>query len=167
MASCPSTKEKYRKANYMSTNDATRPRVGVATVIWRNVDCKELLLGKGHSDAEKDEIYAVTGGHWDSGETLPEAAVREAREEAGVRVSDLQLISVYDFFNPEKQRSYVTIGFSAIWAGGEPTVLEIKKKVDWGWYTPESALSLPLFEPDRKLIERAVADGPIYDFINK
>jgi 8-oxo-dGTP diphosphatase len=148
----------------MATTDATRPRVGVATIIWRNADRKELLLGKGHSDAANDEIYAVTGGHWDSGEKLHEAALREAQEEAGVEVTDLQLISVYDFFNKEKQRSYVTVGFAGIWSAGEPTVLETDKKIDWGWYTPERALALPLFEPDRKLIERAAAGGALYDF---
>lgn len=147
----------------MSTDSDTRPRVGVATVIWRNAERKEILLGKGHNDAAKDEIYSVTGGHWDSGESLTEAAIREAREEAGVEISDLGLISIFDFFNSEKQRSYVTIGFSAIWAGGEPAVLEAEKKVDWGWYTPDDALSLPLFEPDRKLIERARAGGAVYD----
>jgi 8-oxo-dGTP diphosphatase len=153
-----------KEAGFMSAEDATRPRVGVATIIWRNDDRKELLLGKGHSDAANDEIYAVTGGHWDSGEKLHEAALREAQEEAGIEVTDLELISVYDFFNEEKQRSYVTIGFAGIWSGGEPTVLEANKKVDWGWYTPENALALPLFEPDRKLIQRAAAKGSLYEF---
>src|SRR5262249_18791402 len=142
--------------------DIHRPRVGVATVVWRDSSRQELLLGKGHNDATNDEIYAVTGGHWESGEALHEAAIREAREEAGVELVDLQLISVYDFFNPEKQRSYVTIGFSATWSGGEPTVLEVDKKANWGWYRPVDALSLPLFIPDRALNERAFANGPLY-----
>lgn len=149
----------------MSADDASRPRVGVATVIWRTAERTELLLGKGHNDAMKDEIYAVTGGHWESGERLHEAACREAAEEAGITITDLQLISIFDFFNAEKKRSYVTIGFSALWADGEPTVLETDKKIDWGWYTPEEALALPLFEPDRKLIERASSSaGSIYAF---
>lgn len=143
------------------------PRVGVATVVWRDASRKELLLGKGHNDAQRDEIYAVTGGHWESGETLDQAAIREAREEAGIRLSDLQLISIYEFFNSEKKRNYVTIGFSAIWAGGEPRVLEAGKKINWAWHSPATALSLPLFEPDRKLIERAINNGPLYDFASQ
>lgn len=63
----------------MTSADDLRPRVGVASVIWRDRDHRELLLGKGHNDAKNDEIYAVTGGHWESGESLYEAAIREAR----------------------------------------------------------------------------------------
>jgi 8-oxo-dGTP diphosphatase len=144
-------------------DELTRPRVGVAAVVWRNADRQELLLGKGHNDATNDEIYAVTGGHWESGETLHDAAIREAREEAGIELTDLQLISVFDFFNEEKGRSYVTIGFSALWSHGEPVVREVDKKVNWGWYQPKRALDLPLFLPDRVLIERAMLDGPVYE----
>lgn len=144
-------------------DDIARPRVGVAAVVWRTPERRELLLGKGHNDAANDEIFAVTGGHWESGETLHDAAIRETREEAGVELTDLKLISVFDFFNEEKGRSYVSIGFSAIWSHGEPEVREVEKKVNWGWYTPEQALELPLFRPDRVLIERAMMDGPVYE----
>jgi 8-oxo-dGTP diphosphatase len=139
-----------------------RPAVGAAAVVWRDETRSQLLLGLGHSIENRDRIYAVPGGHWHSGETLSEAARREAAEEAGIDVCKMRLISVYEFFNQEKNKSYVTIGFECFLAGGEPRVMEPEKKVNWGWYPPEEALRLPLFIPDAVLISRAVS-GIIYE----
>jgi NAD+ diphosphatase len=131
-------------------------------VVWRDSSRSELLLGLGHSAENKDAIYAVTGGHWESGETLVDAVKRETLEEAGVTIRDVRLVSVYEFFNPEKRKSYVSLGFEAIIDSGEPTVMEPDKKSSWGWYTPDAALALPLFVPDKTLIERAIS-GVIYE----
>jgi ADP-ribose pyrophosphatase YjhB (NUDIX family) len=139
-----------------------KPGIGVAVVVWENERKERLLLGLGHSAQNKTEIYAVPGGHWESGETLVEAIQRETLEEAGIEIKDITLISVYEFYNPEKQKSYVTIGFSALHAGGQPTVLEADKKSDWAWHDPHQALSLPLFVPDKILIERSLS-GIIFE----
>jgi 8-oxo-dGTP diphosphatase len=145
----------------MTAANGVKPSIGVAVVVWRDENRQELLLGLGHSGENRETIYAVPGGHWESGETLAAAVRRETLEEAGIEVSGLSLVSVYEFFNPEKQKSYVTIGFSGMITHGEPTVMEPDKKSNWGWYTPEAALALPLFVPDEILIRRAV-QGPIY-----
>ena len=139
-----------------------KPGIGVAIVVWRDSEKRELLLGLGHSEENKDSIYAVPGGHWESGETLVEGVKRETAEEAGVEVRDVRLISVYEFFNPEKQKSYVTIGFEGVLADGIPTVLEANKKTDWDWHDPQTALTLALFVPDKALIERALS-GVLYE----
>jgi ADP-ribose pyrophosphatase YjhB (NUDIX family) len=146
-------------------DDSPKPSVGVATVVWRDSSRNELLLGLGHSAENRDAIYAVTGGHWESGETLVDAVRRETLEEAGVTIKELRLISVYEFFNAEKRKSYVSLGFESILDGGEPTVMEPDKKSSWGWYSPDAALKLPLFDPDKALIERAVS-GVIYEVPN-
>jgi len=139
-----------------------RPGVGVAAVVWRDAGRRELLVGLGHSPANRELTYAVPGGHWESGESLSEAVVREVREEAGIEVADLALISVHDFYNPERRRSYVTLGFAATLAAGEPRVMEPENKVSWIWVTPERALALRLFAPDATLIARA-RGGPVYE----
>ncbi len=138
-----------------------KPGIGVAVVIWEDDSKRRILLGLGHSAQNKSEIYAVPGGHWESGESLVEAIRRETLEEAGVEIRKVQLSSVYEFYNPEKHKSYVTIGFQAILAKGQPKVLETDKKSDWGWYEPSAALQLPLFVPDKVLIERAL-EGQIF-----
>lgn len=145
----------------MSDKARQRPSVGVALIVWRDNAKKELLLGLGHSAENKNEIYAVPGGHWESGETLAEAVRREAKEEANIQVGSLLLVSVYEFFNSEKQKSYVSIGFSGVLSDGSPTVMEPEQKANWGWYEPDVALRLPLFAPDKILIERALS-GTVY-----
>ena len=127
------------------SEDPPKPSVGVAAIVWKDADRQELLLGLGHSAENRDAIYAVTGGHWESGETLVDAVRRETLEEAGITVRDVRLISVYEFFNPEKRKSYVSLGFECVIDGGEPTVMEPDKKSSWGWYAPDAALRLPLF----------------------
>jgi 8-oxo-dGTP diphosphatase len=143
-------------------SDLRSPGIGVAIIIWQNRNRERFLLGLGHSAVNKDEIYAVPGGHWESGETLEQAANREAAEEAGVTATDLRLISIYEFFNAEKKRSYITIGFDGFLADGDPEVREPENKSDWGWREPTEALRLPLFAPDKILIERAVS-GVLYE----
>jgi ADP-ribose pyrophosphatase YjhB (NUDIX family) len=142
--------------------DKQKPGIGAAIVVWQDDSKSQLLLGLGHSAENREEIYAVPGGHWESGETLVDAVKRETAEEAGIEVCDVKLISVYEFFNPEKNKSYVTIGFEGILDKGVPTVMEADKKTNWGWYRPEEAVKLPLFVPDKVLIERAVS-GVIYE----
>jgi 8-oxo-dGTP diphosphatase len=139
-----------------------KPGIGVAIVVWKDRHKNELLLGLGHSVENRETIYAVPGGHWESGETLAEAVKREALEEAGIEVGGLEFISLYEFFNPEKNKSYVTIGFAGILSSGTPTVMEPDRKKNWEWYRPSAALALPLFIPDKVLIERAVS-GTIFE----
>ena len=53
-----------------------KPGIGVAIVVWKDAAKQQLLLGLGHSKENRGEIYAVPGGHWESGETLAEAVKR-------------------------------------------------------------------------------------------
>lgn len=137
--------------------EKNRPFVGVASIVWQTVDKKRLLLGLGHDPSNRRSIYAMPGGHWESGETLIEAARREIREEAGIEISNIKFLSIYEFFHAEKQKTYLSVWFEAIWDGGTPSIREPENKSTWGWYTPEEALALPLWYLDRVLIKRAMA----------
>jgi 8-oxo-dGTP diphosphatase len=130
-------------------NALERPNIGVATVVIKD---GKILIGK---DARKgDAVYGVPGGHWESGETLKECAIRETKEESGVICSNVNLISVYDFYREDKKKSYVTIGMKAAYVEGDLADLHEEGRLDWSWYTPEEALELNLFAPDKILIER-------------
>jgi len=126
------------------------PSVGVAVVVWKG---DFILLGEDHGGKGPDMVYGVPGGHWESGESLSEAARREVLEEAGIVVDDLSLASVHDFYRPDKSKSYVTIGFAAKWRSGEPQDESEVTRKRWAWYSLE-ALPEPLFPPDKILIER-------------
>lgn len=133
-----------------------RPSVGVAVIVLKD---DKVLLGK---DSRKGDVYGVPGGHWESGETLKDCGAREVKEESGVDCTNLTLISVYDFYREDKQKSYVTIGMKADYSGGELTDLDDEGRTEWDWYTVDDALKLNLFPADKILIERFVS-GVVYE----
>jgi 8-oxo-dGTP diphosphatase len=140
-----------------SNNESNRPSVGVATIVIKD---GLVLIGK---DTRKgDAVFGVPGGHWESGETLKECAAREVKEESGVSCSDVQLISIYDFYREDKGKSYVTIGMKANYLSGDLTDLHKEGRLDWGWYSTDEALKLNLFPADRVLIERFIS-GVIFE----
>lgn len=132
-------------------SEEIRPAVGVATVVVRG---GQILIGK---DTRKGDVYGVPGGHWENGETLKDCSIREVREESGIACADPRVISVYDFYREDKQRSYVSIGMKANYISGEVKDLEDEGRLDWEWYFPDDALKLNLFPADKILIERFVA----------
>lgn len=141
----------------MSDQQKERPSVGVATAIVKE---GKILIGR---DTRKgEEVYGVPGGHWESGESLKECAIREAREESGVTCKNVKLISVYDFYREDKQKSYVTIGMGAAYESGEVVNQMEEGRMEWAWYTTEEALRLNLFAPDRILIQRYLS-GVVFE----
>ena len=137
-------------------NPKERPGVGVATVVTKD---EKILLGK---DTRKGDVYGVPGGHWESGETLKECSLREIREESGVIAKNPILVSLYDFYREDKQKSYITVGMKADYVSGELADLKEEGRLDWGWYTPVEALKLNLFPADKILIERYLS-GKVYE----
>ncbi|MDP3837085.1 MAG: NUDIX domain-containing protein [bacterium] len=85
---------------------------------------------------------------------MSQAAIRETYEEAGLIVSDLELISVADELGGlDEGKHYVNIGFLAHAASGNPTVKEPEKWDRWEWFDLNK-LPEPLFEGPRLMIER-------------
>ena len=77
-----------------------KPKVGVGVMVFKD---GKVLLGKRNDDAEKasselhgEGTWTMPGGKLDFGETLKEAARREAMEETGIKLNKLELISVAD-----------------------------------------------------------------------
>ena len=72
-----------------------RNKVPVAVHLFFFQDNKILLLRRFNTGYE-DGSYGVVAGHVDAGETVTQAAVREAREEVGVILepADLQIVHV-------------------------------------------------------------------------
>ncbi len=139
-------------------SDSGQPKVGVATVVVNGEG--RVLVGR---DTRKGkETYGVPGGHWESGETLKECAVREVKEESGIDCENVNLISVYDFYREDKGRSYLSVGMRADYSGGELINNTEEERTEWGWYDSEDALELPLFGPDKVLLERYLS-GTVFE----
>ena len=126
-----------------------RPGVGVAIVIFKD---GKILLGEDIGKGAKP-VYGVPGGHWENGENLVQAAKREVLEEAGIEIQNIKLVSVYDFFREDKNRSYITIGFKADYKSGELKDESAITRRNWSWFSIET-LPSNIFPPDEILIKR-------------
>ena len=96
----------------------------------------QILLLRRFNTGFRDGEYTVPAGHIDGGETVLAAAVREAKEEAGVdiAVSDLIFSTVMHRIEDEER---VDFFFQAIAWAGEPFNAEPEKCDDLRWFDRE------------------------------
>jgi len=139
---------------------ADKPGIGVGVMMLNSKG--ELLLGRRVDDQRKSALkgggtWTMPGGKLEFGERLEEAAVREVKEETGLDVVDLQIISVADDIIPGKH--YVTIGFLGKPAEEKTPVVDQDPDcdiVEWKWF-PLDALPSPLFFPSERVLKNYLA----------
>ena len=112
----------------------------------------ELLLLKSHKWPGK---YVVPGGHVELGERVEEAVVREAKEETGLDVYDLEFINFQQFiYDPAfwKQRHFIFFDYACKTEDIE--VILNDEAEEYVWIDPREALNLPLDTYTRVSIEK-------------
>lgn len=140
-------------------------RVGVGVIIK---DGDKILLGKraidelaeGFEPQENNlrETWAMPGGKLEVGETLVECAKREIKEEVGIVLNDLKLVSISDDY--EKSGNFLIIAFVSENFEGEPKTMEPDKIKEWQWF-PLDNLPSPLFGPSEVAIKK-FKEGILY-----
>ena len=115
----------------------TYPRISPA-VIAAIVRGEEVLL-LNHLRSPKG-LYALMAGFVEPGETLEQAVVREAQEEAGVAVKNIR----YFGSQPWAFSSSLMVGFTAEYAGGD-LVAQASEIRDVGWFTADKLPSHSFF----------------------
>jgi 8-oxo-dGTP diphosphatase len=128
-----------------------RPRVGMGVLVMRK---GLVLLGK-RRGAHGEGYYAAPGGHIELGETLAETARREVREECGLEIRDIHLLSVGSYLW-EQDRHYVDVDVVCEALDGEPRNLEPENCEGWAWYDLEH-LPAPLFIVTRVMLDALCA----------
>jgi 8-oxo-dGTP pyrophosphatase MutT (NUDIX family) len=90
------------------------PHVTVAAVVER--DGHFLLV-----DEETDEgrLRNQPAGHWEPGESLVEAAIRETREETGLELVPRFLIGIYRWYAASRDVTYLRFAFAGDVRGDE------------------------------------------------
>jgi len=128
--------------------------VRVAAIIVRDGN---ILLAR--HERKGKSYYVLPGGGVDFGETLPEALVRELREEAGltVRVGDLVLVN--DGIPPDAARHILNLYFLAESDSGEPVVGHADKRLVGLEFLPVDQLSEITLYPDLRAELRGIIDG--------
>lgn len=112
-------------------------RVAASAVIVN--DRGEVLLHR-RSD---DGTWAVPGGGIERGESAPQAAVREAREETGLEIEVVRLVGVYSRPDECTWRyedghvvQYVSVCFRCRVAGGVETLND--ETLELRWFAPDA-----------------------------
>ncbi len=128
-------------------------RVGVGVLLLKD---GKVLLGRRNDDPKKADslmhgegTWTCPGGKLDFHETLFGQAIREVREETGIEVKRLELVSIGNDIVPDSH--FVTIGFLAKEFSGKPKVMEPDEITEWKWF-PLDGLPEKVFPPSRKII---------------
>jgi mutator protein MutT len=127
-----------------------QPLVGVGAVI---VEAGRVLLVKrGHPPLAGE--WSIPGGVLEVGETVREAAVREALEETGLTVEPRDLLGVFDRVLPDEtgrtKYHYVLIDFLCRRIAGEPQAAG--DAAEARWFTKEELAKLSLAKDTAEVI---------------
>jgi 8-oxo-dGTP pyrophosphatase MutT (NUDIX family) len=120
----------------------------------------QLRSGTGYRDGH---WACAAAGHVEAGESVVDAAVREAREEVGVRIDPVDLVPLCAMHRthangrPVDERA--DFFFTCARFEGEPRRLEQHKSADLRWFDLE-ALPDPVVPHERRVLE-LLAAGPV------
>lgn len=128
------------------------PLVGVGAIIVERD--RIVLIKRGHPPLAG--AWSIPGGVLELGETLREAAVREAFEETGLTIEPGELLGVYDRVlrdSDERTRyHYVLVDFLCRRLAGD---LHAAADADEArWFTADEVRELPLAEDTAEVIKR-------------
>ena len=128
------------------------PLIGVGAIILEAG--RVVLVKRAHPPIQGE--WSIPGGVLEIGETVRQAALREAREETGLIVEPGELLGVYDRIlrDPENrvQYHYVLIDFLCRRVGGELHAASDAAEV--GWFRREDLVGLSLAEDTVDVIEK-------------
>ncbi|MGP1397803.1 MAG: NUDIX domain-containing protein [Inquilinaceae bacterium] len=134
----------------MSSRPPERPVVGVGVVVWRGDQV--LLVKRGRPPREGQ--WGLPGGRQELGETVFEAAVREVREETGLTVAPLSIVTVVDSIDRDDNGviafHYTLVEVVAEWRAGEAVAAD--DAADVRWADPDALDGLVAWDETRRVI---------------
>ena len=114
----------------------------------------ELLLLKSH---KWPGHYTIPGGHVELGEHIKDAAIREAKEETGLDVYDLEFINFQEFiYDPSfwKPRHFIFFDYACRTSS---TDIKLNDEAEeYTWVRLEDAIHLPLDTYTRVSIDKLI-----------
>jgi len=121
-------------------------KYGIGVLIERD---GKILLGK-RCEGWANGTWTFIGGKLRPSENRIEAAKREAKEETGLEIDDLELITKH--VNDINGVPYLTFGFKPRVVLGEPKVMEPDQIERWEWFDPNKLPDI-IYVPTKKMID--------------
>ena len=113
-------------------NNLERYKIRCAVYLFLIKDGKIFLIRRRNTGWE-DGKYGVPAGHLEPGETVKEAAIREAKEEAGIEINIKHLDLVHTMHR-RANFEYIDLFFVVNKWQGEPKNKEEDKADDGNWF---------------------------------
>jgi 8-oxo-dGTP pyrophosphatase MutT (NUDIX family) len=144
-----------RRIDYLDDPNAPEPNsvVPSANVVVVNDDGTILLIRR-----TDNGNLALPGGGMDLGESMPQAAVREVKEETGLDVEITGLVGIYtnprhliEYTSDGEVRQEFSVVFTARPIGGNPTTSSESSEVVW--INPADVSDLQMHPSMRQRIE--------------
>lgn len=108
-----------------------RPWVGVGAVVFRGDDVLLVRSAKGSRQGQ----WSIPGGAQHVGETIFEAAVREVREEAGIEIAPVAIITAVDSIRRDPagrtRFHYTLVDVLAEWRSGDLVPGDDADRAEW------------------------------------
>lgn len=123
------------RIDYYDDPDAPQANslVPSANVVVTNDRGEILMISRSDNDN-----WAIPGGAMDLGESLPQTAVRETKEETGIDCKVTGLVGIYTdpkhvllYTSDGEVRQEFSVVFTAHYLGGEPTPSNESREVHW------------------------------------
>jgi ADP-ribose pyrophosphatase YjhB (NUDIX family) len=92
------------------------------------------LLSRRYNTGWMDGKYSLVAGHLDGNETVFDTMIREAFEEAGIKIEKIDLKPVKVLHRNSGDQEYMDFFFLAEKWEGEPTIKEPDKCDDMSWF---------------------------------
>lgn len=128
------------------TERPRRPGVGVGVIVLRGAQI--LLVRRRHHGAGS---WATPGGYLDPGEGFEACAVRETREETGLRLGEVAVVAVSNDLHEDGKHN-VTVWLSARVESGEAIVAAPDELDAVGWFAWDR-LPRPIYLSTRNFLE--------------
>jgi ADP-ribose pyrophosphatase YjhB (NUDIX family) len=99
----------------------------------------KILLARRYKTGWMDGNYSLIAGHLDGKEKVSDSMIREAYEEAGIKIAKKDLIPLKVLHrNSTDDKEYMDFFFVAERWEGEPTIKELDKCDDMSWFPVEN-----------------------------
>lgn len=95
---------------------------------------KKVLLSRRYKTGWMDGMYSLVAGHLNGNEPVRDSMIREAYEEAGIKIEKKDLIPNKVLHRKSNDCEYMDFFFVARTWSGEPKIMEPNKCDDMSWF---------------------------------